>query len=134
MNDNDQRKKDREKAREKHLRHEVYEGTSDKVKKMLLEDFSLPLDEKQASWIANQVCNYLSEYWAGQTITFAKDYYYKIDERDFEIFGKVNQRNFNDVAREYKLTPNGLYRVINRIKQRAIKRAGQQDIFDSEEE
>ena len=116
-------------AREKHLRHEVYEGSSAYMKKVLLKDFSLGIDEKQADWLANQLCNYLSEYWAGQTITFAKDHYFKIDERDFEIFDKVNRRNFKAVAREYNLTPNGLYRVIKRIRARAVARAGQQDMF-----
>lgn len=117
--------------RKHHLRNEVYEGASAQVVKFFKEEVNLPLDEKQMAWLADQLCNYLSEYWAGQTITFAKDYYYKIDSRDFEIFDKVTSQNFKQVAREYNLTPNGLYRVINRIKHRAIKRAGQQDIFDN---
>lgn len=122
---------DLEKRRKHHLRDEVYEGTSAKIVEFLKEDIILPLDEKQMVWLANQVCNYLSEYWAGQTITFSKDFYYKVDERDFEIFNKVNNANFRDVAREYNLTPNGLYRVIRRIRKRAVARAGQTDLFNN---
>ncbi len=123
--------RDLDEQRKQHLRHEVYEGASAQVVKFFQDNVDLPLDEKQMQWLANQLCNYLSEYWAGQTITFSKDFYYKIDARDFEIYNKVTSTNFKQVAREYNLTPNGLYRVIKRIKHRAVKRAGQQDIFDS---
>jgi len=112
-----------------HLRHEVYEGMSVQAQKCLTEDFNLGLTQREALWISNQLVNYLAEYWSGQTLTFPKDHIFNIDERDFEIFNKVNGKNMMEVAREYKLTKNGLYRVIRRIRGRAIRRAGQLDIF-----
>ena len=130
MNDHKEARDKQLESRAKHLRHELYEGTSAQVKKFLLEELDLGLNDKHAEWLGNQLSNFLSDYFAGQTLTFPKDHYYKIDERDFEIFEKVNSRNMMEVAREYNLTRNGLYRVINRIKGRAVTRAGQLDIFN----
>lgn len=117
-------------SRANHLRHELYEGTSAQVKKFLLEELDLGLNDKHAEWLGNQLSNFLSEYFAGQTLTFPKDHYFKIDERDFEIYEKANSRNMMEVAREYNLTLNGLYRVIRRVRGRAVARAGQLDIFN----
>lgn len=118
-------------TRAKHLRHELYEGIGAQAKEFLLKEVDLGLTEKHAEWLGNQLSNFMSEYFAGQTLTFPKDHYYKIDERDFEIFNKVNRNNFMKVAREYNLTRNGLYRVIKRIRNRAVARAGQEDMFNN---
>lgn len=114
-------------SRMEHLRHELLTDIADQVT-MILRDHNI--DAEKAEHIGADVANHLAEHWGGQLITFPKDYLYKIVQRDLDIFQKVTANNMGAVAKEYGLTVNALYRVIRRIRKRAIAER-QPDIFDT---
>nr|WP_269822172.1 Mor transcription activator family protein [Aggregatibacter actinomycetemcomitans] len=57
----------------------------------------------------------LCEEFAGQVIAFPKDYFYKIAQRDLEIYNSFNGRNWGELGRKYDLTENALRKIVKRI-------------------
>lgn len=113
-------------SRMAHLRHELLTDIADQIT-LILAEFSV--DPEKAEQAGVSVSNHLAEHWGGQLITFPKDHLFKITQRDLEIFNKVNANNMSEVAKEYGLTVNGVYRAIKRIRKRAVAER-QPDIFD----
>ncbi|WP_286807719.1 MULTISPECIES: Mor transcription activator family protein [unclassified Marinimicrobium] len=109
-----------------HLRHQLLSEAADRVARVLRE-FNIP--EDRAEQCGSAVADDLAQHWAGQNITIPKDYRYKLTQRDLEIWDKFNGRNHLELAREYDLTVNAIYRIAKRIRKRAISRQ-QPDIFD----
>jgi len=107
------------------LRHELLSDVSDRVKNLLL-DYGLPKEaaEQCGSAVADDLCT----HWAGQNITIPMDYWYKLTQRDLEIWDKFTGNNHLQLAREYNLTVNAIYRIIKRIHRRAVSKH-QPDIF-----
>lgn len=98
-------------------RHELLSDVAKQVS-LILKEYNIA--EADADEVGNAVTNHLSEHWGGQVIIIPKDHIYKITQRDLEIFDKVTHNNMHEVAKEYNLTINGLYRVLRRIRKRAI--------------
>ncbi|HTF98639.1 MAG TPA: Mor transcription activator family protein [Cellvibrio sp.] len=104
-------------SRMAHLRNELLTDVCDQIAKVLLE---FNIEPAKAEHAGSHVANFLAEHWGGQLITFPKDHLHKITQRDLEIFEKVTAANITEIAKEYGLTVNGIYRVIRRIRTRAI--------------
>ena len=112
-------------SRMEHLRHELLTDIADQVKFILVDH---GIDEERATHAGNDISNHLAEHWGGQLITFPKDYLFKIIQRDLDIFNEANSNNMSEVAKKYNLSLNGLYRVLKRIRKRAIA-SKQDDMF-----
>ena len=90
------------------------------------------IEEELARQAGNSLANHLSEIWAGSTVCFPKDYFYKLTKRDLEILGKFNGRNHHVLAQEYGLTENAIYRLLKRIQDRKFDRdQGKLDLDNS---
>lgn len=109
-----------------HLRHQLLADAADRVARVLL-DYNVP--EEAAEQCGSAVADDLAMHWAGQNITIPKDYRYKLTQRDLEIWEKFRGHNHLQLAREYGLTVNAIYRIIKRTKRHAIARQ-QPDIFE----
>lgn len=109
-----------------HLRHQLLADTAERVARLLL-DYNVP--EDAAEQCGSAVADDLATHWAGQNLTFPKDYRYKLTRRDLEIWDKFTGNNQRELAKEYNLTVNAVYRLLKRIRRQAIAR-NQPDIFD----
>jgi Mor family transcriptional regulator len=100
-----------------HLRHEMLSDTADQVALILREANVAP---ELAEYAGHLVANHLAEHWGGINFVMPKDNTFKIITRDLQIFDEVNASNMQSVARKYNLSENAIYRIIKRIRARAI--------------
>lgn len=86
------------------------------------------VDKQAARITAKQVSQYLAKHWGGQLIYFPKNHYGQLSERDKAIWQKFNGKNHAELAREYDLTMQQIYKIVKAAA--AAERAkNQQDLF-----
>ena len=113
-------------------RHEVLQELQDVIARQLMELDTAP---DAASVTASSVVDYLSTYWAGQVVSFPKDVQYKLTLKELEIYDQFNGRNKDELARAYGMTPRGIGKLIQRIRDKikaqskAADAAGQLDLL-----
>ena len=113
-------------------RHELLQELQDVIARQLMEMDAAP---DAASVTASSVVDYLSTYWAGQVVSFPKDVQYKLTLKELEIYDQFNGRNKDELARAYGMTPRGMGKLIQRIRDkikaqnRAADNAGQLDLL-----
>lgn len=100
-------------------RHDLLDSVVAHCARILVEH---GIDEELAQQAGNSLANHLSEIWAGSTVCFPKDHFYKLTKRDLEILSKFNGRNHHVLAMEYGLTENAIYRLLKRIQERKFDR------------
>lgn len=74
----------------------------------------MQIDEETASRLAREFVVRFAEDHAGEAIYFAKGKGYQLDVRDLEIYAAFNGRNLQQVARQFKVTPRHIRRLIKR--------------------
>ncbi len=74
------------------------------------------LDQDQAEDIGREIALAMSNHWGGQLIYFAIGRFLGLSERDYEIFDKFTGENHAELAREYKLSVQHIYRVVKAVK------------------
>ena len=113
-------------------RHELLEELQAVIARQLEEMGTAP---DAASVIGSSVVDYLSTYWAGQVVSFPKDVQYKLTLKELEIYDQYTGRNKDELARAYGMTPRGMGKLIQRIRDkikaqnRAADNAGQLDLL-----
>lgn len=85
----------------------------DQVTAAILE--ALPIDKTAARDIGAKVAAYITANWGGQLIYIPKNLYGQISARDVALYAKFNGRNHADLAKEYNLTVQQVYRIIKDI-------------------
>jgi Mor family transcriptional regulator len=109
----------------------------DKLRSELLDDVSAHVievlkDHGITESIAEQcgiaLADHLAENWGGQLINFPKNFFYKLAQRDLEIYGRFNGRNYSQLAKEEGMTVRGIYKLIARVQKRVIAET-QPDLF-----
>ena len=94
-------------------RHERLQELQDVIARQLMEMDAAP---DAASVTASSVVDYLSTYWAGQVVSFPKDVQYKLTLKELEIYDQYTGRNKDELARAYGMTPRGMGKLIQRIR------------------
>ena len=113
-------------------RHELLEELQAVIARQLEEMGTAP---DAASVIGSSAVDYLSTYWAGQVVTFPKDAQYKLTLKELEIYDQYTGRNKDELARAYGMTPRGMGKLIQRIRDKikaqskAADAAGQLDLL-----
>lgn len=107
------------------VRHELLRDVEDHVN-VLCKNYKL--DDTLCERISVSVADFLAEHYAGQVISFPKDYYYKIAQRDLDIYQDFNGNNWFQLVKKYNMTESGIRRVIERVRKRIIKQK-QPDLF-----
>ena len=74
------------------------------------------INQDIADQVGCAIADYLAQNWGGQNFTIPKDHYYKVANRDMEIYGKFNGRNYHTLARQYSLSVRAIYKIIKRIR------------------
>ena len=83
----------------------------------------------QAKNIGNRVAKRMAREWGGQQLYFPHGVLWDIDERDVEIFDKFDGSNQDELAAQYGMSIQWIYRIIERVRQAKID-AAQMDLFD----
>jgi Mor family transcriptional regulator len=76
----------------------------------------MQIDEETASRLAREIVVRFAEDHAGEAVYFAKGKGYQLDVRDLEIYAAFNGRNWQQVARQFKVTPRHVRRLIKRAE------------------
>ena len=88
------------------------------------------LDAEVCEQISVSVADFLAEHYAGQVISFPKDFHYKIAQRDLDIFNSFTGNNWFQLVKRYNMTESGIRKVINRVRKRIVRHK-QPDLFDN---
>lgn len=109
-------------------RHELYADIRAHISAVLTQ-------HKVADDVADQaavaVVNHLSEHWGGSTFSFPKDVAHLTSKRDLEMWQKFRGHNHRELALEYGLSENAIYKILKRMQQQVLS-AQQPDMFPSD--
>ena len=117
-------------------RHELLQELQDVIARQLMEMDAAP---DAASVTASSVVDYLSTYWAGQVVSFPKDAFYKLTLKELEVLALFRGDNYDQLARQFNMTPRGMRkliaRILDRIKEQRVADAapGQLDLLGNPE-
>ncbi|MDF7669851.1 Mor transcription activator family protein [Orbaceae bacterium ESL0721] len=86
-----------------------------------------------ASQLGDNVANTISELFGGQNFTFPRDYIFKLNQRDLQIYDEFRGSNYAELSRKYNMTERNIRKVIDRVHKRMLKQK-QPGLFDFLEE
>lgn len=75
-----------------------------------------------AEQVGIAIAEHLGQHWGGQLINFPKDYLFKLASRDMQIYNEFTGKNHAQLARKYKMTARGIYKIIERVHKREVDR------------
>ncbi|MDZ7887723.1 MAG: Mor transcription activator family protein [Pseudomonas sp.] len=88
----------------------------------------ISLDTEQAEHVAKEVADRMAAHWGGQNIYFPMGLSIKLSKRDRQIFDKFNGHNQSDLAREFGVSLQWVYKIIKAVRKEEIARR-QVDMF-----
>ncbi|AAU90956.1 MULTISPECIES: Mor transcription activator family protein [Methylococcus] len=71
----------------------------------------------------------VAAHWGGQLVYIPRNLPGELDRRDLEIFEKFRGDNHAELALEYRLSVQWIYRIVKRVRQSEIDRR-QRRLFD----
>lgn len=74
------------------------------------------VDADIAEQSATGVVDRMVELWGGQQFYFCKGHRTFIAKRDLMIYSDFNHRNHHQLARQYKLSVQTIYKIIKRVE------------------
>lgn len=74
------------------------------------------IDPALADQIGCAISDHLADHWGGQIITIPKDFHYRLAKRDLEIYEQFTGHNYHELARTWKMSERGIYKVIKRVR------------------
>lgn len=83
------------------------------------KDYGLPADV--AAQLGDSIANTISELFGGQNFTFPRDYIFKLNQRDLQIYDAFKGNNYAELSQKYNMTERGIRKVIDRVHKRMIK-------------
>lgn len=114
-------------SRQELLRHELLADVEVHSRVLLLDH---GVDKALADQVAIAIADFFAGHWGGITVVFPKDYYYKLAERDLEIWHQFNGTNHVELAKKYQMTERGIRKILDKVKKRYVDR-NQGHLFDN---
>jgi Mor family transcriptional regulator len=93
-------------------RHELLADCAEQTAKRLIEKHAL--DEDVACDIGNDLADFLADHWKGQTFYLPGDQAYRLNQRDWDIFRRMERGNANDLAMELGISKVRVHQVFKR--------------------
>ena len=106
----------------------VAELLADLVDKVADELQQKGIDKTTAEEVGNNVAKRVARDWGGCNLYIPRGLLWGIDERDLEIFDKFDGSNHFELAKEYGLSVQWIYRLVERVRTAKI-RESQSDLF-----
>lgn len=66
--------------------------------------------------LGKQIAGLLAKQWAGQIVYFPKEIEQKLSARDLELYSRFNGLNHAELAREYAVSLQHVYRIIKEVQ------------------
>lgn len=107
-------------------RHELYADLMDLLQRLLAE---YGVSSNEALLIASDMADRLADHWAGQNITFPKEYRRKLAKVELEIFDAFKGHNLPAIALAYNISERGLRKLIARVTKR-LRCGNQPGLFE----
>lgn len=107
-------------------RHDLLADVAEQVARRLIEKHETA--EDAAIDVGNVIADFLAAHWAGQNVYFVYDKAFKLSERDWEIFRRMERGNAHELAREYGISFVRVYQIYKRCLVEYRKRT-QHDLF-----
>ncbi len=108
-------------------RHELLADVAEQIARRLIENHQV--DQDKAVDVGNALADFLADHWKGQNVYIAGDQSYKLAERDWEIFARMERGNASDLAREFDISVVRVYQIHRRCLAEYRKRT-QHDLFN----
>lgn len=107
-------------------RHELLADVAETMAVKLVKVAGLTTE--QAAQMGNELADFLSDHWKGQTVYFVGDLTFKLAARDMEIFQAVERGNADDIGRKYGISGMRVYQINQRVL-KALRAKMQDDLF-----
>ncbi|OCG02945.1 Mor transcription activator family protein [Gilliamella sp. wkB112] len=107
-------------------RHELLTHISLSVAR---EAMDYGLSDDIAAQLGDNIANTISELFGGQNLTFPRDFIFKLNQRDLQIYNAFKGNNYAELSQKYNMTERGIRKVIDRVHKRIIKEK-QPALFD----
>ncbi|MBK6402082.1 MAG: transcriptional regulator [Rhodocyclaceae bacterium] len=78
------------------------------------------LTEGDADLIGIEVAEAIAQDWGGQVTYIPKNFIFEVNRKHLEIYGKFNGRNHGELAAEYRIAVQTVYKIVARIKARLV--------------
>lgn len=82
-----------------------------------------------AADLGRESAEHIRRHWGGQLVYISKGVAFILSKRDMEIWEKWNGRNTLELCREYEITLQRLYQILNARREREVKKR-QVRLFD----
>lgn len=94
-------------------------------------DYDVP--PAAAALIANALADRLADFWGGQTISFPRDYAWRLAQKELEIYDLFTGGNLDDVIRASGMTERGVRKLVSRLRKKLARQQadGQGDMFSA---
>lgn len=79
--------------------------------------------------IAENVLREIVHNWGGLNVYIPKNWLFEVSERKLEIYKRYNGTNHTELAREYGLSVQYIYRIVKQVGEAERKRT-QPDLFE----
>ena len=109
------------------LRHELLADMAQQTEDLLK---LYGIDESVADQVGCAVANHMADHWGGQLINIPKDYFYKLSQRDLDIWNDFTGNNHATLSKKYNLGIRAIYKIIDKMKKLMIER-NQPGLFDN---
>lgn len=78
------------------------------------------LDDAVATDAATQAAEFVREHWGGQKIYIPRGQRHELSHRDLEIWKRWNGHNRLELCREYGISENRLYQILQVMREQEI--------------
>lgn len=93
-------------------RHELLADVAERIAQRLIEKHAI--GEDAACDVGNDLADFLADHWKGQTFYLPADQAYRLDQRDWEIFRRMERGTAPDLAREFGISKVRVHQVYKR--------------------
>lgn len=93
-------------------RHELLADVAEHTARRLMEAHGIA--EAIAVDVGNDLADLLADHWKGQNIYIVGDQQFKLSQRDWEIFRRMERGNAHDLAKEYGISYVRVHQIFRR--------------------
>lgn len=101
-------------------RHELLSGAAESTALRLIQKHGMAPDA--AADVGNALADYLVENWKGQHIYLPAEHAFKLNQRDMEIYRRLERGNAQELAQEFGISYVRVYQINRRVKAEMLKR------------